>query len=270
VSKGSFGTCRLTGTIGPFVKSHIIPAALTRPAYPGGMLFQHGSGRRAQKRRTSWYDQSIVCADGERILSDLDDWGIQYLRSQRLVWSGFGSVTRIDPDVSLSDLGPDLKDYGVRKLIVDEPEMLRRFFLSLLWRASVSRLPEMCEVKLDQSDEDSLTSYIRGDTDLPLTFFPCWLTQHHQVGFTHNHTPVKQTKTFSALETLASESIPIYRFYFDGLVVHFHDVNNESRSTITESEMTVGFGNKLYVTCIPWERSAQLENLVHIARESLW
>ncbi|MBN2631660.1 MAG: hypothetical protein JXR75_14110 [Rhodobacteraceae bacterium] len=180
------------------------------------MLFQHGSGRRAQKRRTSWYDPAMVCAEGEKILSELDDCGIRYLRRERLVWSGFGPVNRVEPDVSLSDFGPELHDYGLRRLKVEDPEKLRKFFLSLLWRASVSRLPEMGEVKLDAADEEKLTSYLRGDTTLPLSFYPCWLTQHHQVGFTHNHTPVRQVKEFPGSDGSSSKSVPIYRFYFDG------------------------------------------------------
>jgi hypothetical protein len=270
VSKSNFGTCKLTGTVGPFVKSHILPASLTKPAYPGGMLFQHGSGRRAQKRRTSWYDQALVCAEGEKILSELDDWGIKYLRRERLVWSGFGPVTRIEPDVSLFDFGPELHDYGLRKLQVEDPEILRKFFLSLLWRASVSRLPEMGEVKLDVADEERLTSYLRGDSSLPLSFYPCWLTQHHQVGFTHNHTPVKQVKEIPASYGSSSKSVPIYRFYFDGLVAHFHEMGADGLPRIADNELTVGHGDQLYVSCVPWEKSAQLEKLVHIARESLW
>lgn len=270
MSKSNFGTCKLTGVIGPFVKSHILPAALTKPAYPGGILFQHGSGRRAQKRRTSWYDPSIVCADGESILSDLDDRGIKFLRSNRLVWSGFGPVSRVEPDILLSDLGPELNDYGLRKIHVEDPEALRRFFLSLLWRASVSSLPEMSEVRLSKLDEHNLTSYIRGDIALPLSFYPCWLTQHHQVGFTHNQTPVKQAKTLPALGGSPSQSVPIYRFYIDGLVAHFHEVDADGSPKITENELTVGHSSVLYISCVPWEKSAQLENLRHIARESLW
>lgn len=222
MSKSNYGTCKLTGVAGPFVKSHILPAALTKPAYSGGMLFQHGSGRRAQKRRTSWYDPSIVCAEGEKILSDLDDRGIKCLRGHRLIWSGFGPLSRVEPDLSLADIDVELSDYGVRKVLIEDPDMLRKFFLSLLWRASASNLPEMSEVKLDKPDEEALTTFIRGGSDLPLSFYPCWLTQHHQVGFIHNQTPVKQVKTIPDLEGSTSRSIPIYRFYFDGLVAHFH------------------------------------------------
>jgi len=270
VSKSNFGTCKLTGTVGPFVKSHILPASLTRPAYSGGMLFQHGSGRRAQKRRTSWYDPAMVCAEGEKLLSDLDDWGIKFLRRERLVWSGFGPINRVDPDISLSDLGPDLRDYGIRNLKVEEAESLRRFFLSLLWRASVSKLPEMHEVQLNKDDEDKLTGYLVGDEELPITFFPCWLTQHHEVGFPHNLTPIRREKIVPSIAGSPERSVNIYRFYFDGLVSHFHEIGEGDADQIARSTLTVGYGSELAVTCVPWSRSAQLENVLHLARESLW
>ena len=270
MSKPNFGTCKLTGTVGPFVKSHILPASLTRPAYAGGMLFQHGLGRRAQKRRTSWYDPAMVCTEGEKLLSDLDDWGIKFLRRERLVWSGFGPINRVEPEISLSDLGPDLHDYGMRNLKVDEAENLRRFFLSLLWRASVSKLPEMDQVQLSKDDEEKLTSYLLGNAELPITFFPCWLTQHHQVGFPHNQTPTKRVKTFPSVAGSTERSVSIYRFYFDGLVSHFHEIAENDAERIAKSPLTVGFSSELAITCIPWSRSAQLENVLHVARESLW
>lgn len=270
MSRPKFGTCKLTGIVGPYVKSHIIPAALTKPAYPGGMLFQHGSGRRAQKRRTSWYDPAMLSAEGEKVLSDLDDWGIKFLRRERLVWSGFGPINRVEPDISLSDLGPDLHDYGMRNLMVAEAENLRRFFLSLLWRASVSMLPEMDEVQLSENDQDQLASYLLGKEGLPLTFFPCWLTQHHQVGFPHNQTPIRRVKTFPSVVGSPEQAVSIYRFYFDGLVAHFHEIDEGDANRIANSPLTVGYSNELAITCIPWSRSAQLENVMHVVRESLW
>lgn len=270
MSERNRGICKLTGNLGQFVKSHILPASLTKPAYPGAMLFQHGSGLRAQKRRTSWYDAQIVCADGEKILSELDDWGIKFLRQAKLVWSGFGPANRIEPDVFLSDLGSDLSDYGIRTIAVSEPEMLRRFMLSLLWRASVSQLQEMSEVQLDKDSEEQLTRYLVGDADLPLKFFPCWLTQHHQIGFPHNQTPIKWTKAIPSINGSLERQIDIYRFYFDGLVLHFHDTSSDDADEFANCTLTVGYDSELLVTCVPWDRSAQLENLKQVAQESLW
>jgi hypothetical protein len=232
------------------------------------MLFQHGSGLRPQKRRTSWYDVSIVCKEGEQILSEIDDLGIKLLRKEKLVWSGFGPLRRIEPDIFIDNAGEALRDYGLRKVSLENVVALRKFFLSLLWRASVSNLPEMRDVKLEKVDEDALTSYLRGDTDLPLSFYPCWLTQHHEVGFIHNQTPTKGEKTFPGRDGSNPYTVLIYRFYFDGLVAHFHHSHPDDPYKFAKNSLTVGAQSELYVACVPWKRSRQLENLVGIARGS--
>lgn len=38
------GKCKLTGREGKFVKSHIIPKALTRPSVPGSKFIQKNAG----------------------------------------------------------------------------------------------------------------------------------------------------------------------------------------------------------------------------------
>lgn len=270
MSKKKIGECLLTGEFGPYIKSHILPASLTKPEFSGGMLFQHGAGRRAQKRRTSWYDPAMVVASGEKILSDLDDQGIRILRQHRLVWSGFGPATRVEPDILISDFAPDYKDYGLRKVQLSDPELLRRFFMSLLWRASASSLPEMQDVKLSQEDEHRLKSYLTSGFDLPLNFFPISLTQHHDIGFRHNHTPIRRSKKISPFGDDSSPTVPIYRFYFDGLVAHFHDLSSTQVNDSFINALILGHGTELLVSCVPWKRSAQFETLVHVAEESLW
>lgn len=192
------------------------------------------------------------------------------MRRNRLVWSGFGPVTQIETDISLSDINLELVDYGIRKINVDEPEKLRKFFLSLLWRASVSSLPEMREVKLTEDQERQLSDYLVSDSLLALEFFPCWLTQHHQIGFQHNQTPTKGFKNFPKNSISEGAGIPIFRFYFDGLIVHFHQIGQREFEQFSKNPLTVGFSNELFVTCVPWNKSAQLENIKAIAKESLW
>lgn|GEM_PF-1247502 len=254
----NFGVCKLTGDEGTFVKSHIIPKALTKPAYEGGMLFQGGDGRKPQKRRTSWYDQGIVTRKGEDVLANLDSWAIKFLRKNRLVWSGFGPVLSAAIDLDLGHIG-GMKGYGVRTIEVQKPQVLRKFCLSLLWRASVSSLPEMHEISLGSKMERKIARYIVDDWELSDEVFPCEMIQHHQVGFIHNQTPVKETKAYPT-EYGNTVEIGTYRFYIDGLVLHFGIDANKTTQKIALSEMTAGYSNQLHVTCIPWSKSRENEN----------
>jgi hypothetical protein len=66
-SKMATGICKLTGKRGNFVKAHIIPKALTRPAEKGLPFVQGGQGSRPVRRWDSWYDDHLVIQAGENI-----------------------------------------------------------------------------------------------------------------------------------------------------------------------------------------------------------
>jgi len=61
------GTCRLSGTQGKLVKSHLVPKAFTRPEEPGLPLIQGRPGQRAVRRWDSWYDAHLVTRHGENM-----------------------------------------------------------------------------------------------------------------------------------------------------------------------------------------------------------
>lgn len=86
------GRCKLTGELGPFVKAHILPKALTYPAEKGLPFAQSGRDYPPIKRWSSWYDSSIVTAAGEKTLADHDDWAIEALREHQLVWSSWNTI----------------------------------------------------------------------------------------------------------------------------------------------------------------------------------
>jgi hypothetical protein len=99
------GICKLTGVEGSFVKSHLLPNALTRQSIPGGPFIQGGDGEAPERRWTSWYDTALVTEEGEAVLSELDNWAIAQLRSHRLVWSGWGPMRAFDEGVHVAEGG---------------------------------------------------------------------------------------------------------------------------------------------------------------------
>jgi hypothetical protein len=85
------GLCKLTGHTGPFVKSHIIPQALTRPAQRNLPFWQLHPDKPPVRLWSSWYDSELVTQTGEDILTAYDTWGVDALRREKLVWGGWGS-----------------------------------------------------------------------------------------------------------------------------------------------------------------------------------
>lgn len=150
-------------------------------------------GRPATKRWSSWYDPKLVTAEGEAILRDLDAWAINELRRHKLVWSSWGDEAELrtpDHRVLLPDGG-----WGFREIEVSDPNMFRLFFLSLLWRAAASTIPDLDDVQLDDRDLQQLRDMILSGNAAPLTFYPILLMQLSTRGKPHNLTPFRRTVT---------------------------------------------------------------------------
>jgi hypothetical protein len=260
------GTCKLTGQTGKFVKSHLIPAALTRPEYAGASLVQSGRGARPTRRWSSWYDRRLVTSEGERILEHYDSWAIDQFRKHKLIWSSWGPMIKL----STLDFQPILgSHWGVRRIAGIDPKRLRLFFLSLLWRAAATDLPEFDEVSIAPDDLEQLRKMIINGDPEPLDFLPAQLTQLSTIGMVHNHGPISQVKEIPAFGGSRGYKVPIFRFYFDGLITHFHMAKAVDQPSVDElGPLIVGFAGDLVVSTVAYETSFQRENLREIMLET--
>ena len=247
-------TCKLTGKQGKFVKSHIIPKALTRPSEPGNKFIQpapNARDRRYIKRSDSWYDQTIVIREGEDYLSDLDDHAIEELRSLGLLWSSKTLRKAATPSVN--------------ELTVVEfscPNKIRRYFLSLLWRAAVSSLPEFNEVYLPEDKIEKLRKIITGEMADDLSFFPVALIQLVGKGPAHNFIPIRQK--------IGNDEKEVYRFYMNGLIAHIH-LSDPKLAVVMNPipyDHPMFVGHEQTIICqVDTMESWQLNNLSKHARE---
>lgn len=252
------GICKLTLNHGVFVKSHLIPRAFTMPMHKGMPLSQFKADERSIRRWSSWYDKSLVTKEGEKILADFDTWAISELRKHKLVWSSWG------PNRSLGSLHVpfDGTPLGMRKIEGIEPKNFRLFFLSLLWRAASSNFTEFAEVHLSQQDLERLRLMILSRETEPLSFYPAYLTQLSTIGHVHNHAPIATIMKLSGSgEDANTKSLPVFRFYFDGLIVHMHRNVSDDGYTSTLGNLTVGASETLLLLTIPYEESIQRYNL---------
>lgn len=260
------GTCKLTLRQGRFVDSHLIPKALTRADGLGPGLVQHGHGR-TERRRSSWYDNALVTVEGEAILARYDDLAIRTMRRHLLVWSGWGPARALSDVRAMpgSPLGTRRIQFADRQSAVS----LRLFLLSILWRAAASERPEFEEVTLASDDLEALRLMVLEGNPEPFEFYPASLVQLSTLGERHNHTPLAMRKPVPGAGKAEAYIEDIYRFYFDGLIVHF------SRSSIEENikrglaGMRVGEQDTLLVTTTTYEASAQAANLAVIKAEAM-
>lgn len=256
------GVCKLTGKVGPFVDAHILPKALTYPAERGLPFAQAGSNYPPIKRWSSWYDPQIVTRDGEDILAAYDDWGIAELRKHRLIWRSWGPMQAL---VTGDHYRIGASAYGLRSIVGVDGLRLRLFLLSLLWRAGVSRMGEFHEVDISEANLERLRKMLVDQDPYPLDFYSVTLTQLSTTGPIHNLAPLAQDMPLSILEP--DRTVPIFRFYLDGLVAHFYrDIKAEDLAIIADRQ--VGLGATLRVTTVSFEVSWQRENLNELMREA--
>lgn len=257
------GICRLTRKHGKFVRSHLIPQALTRPNVQGNYFIQGEPHDRPKKMNSSWYDEALVTRAGEDILARHDMWGIAELRRLKLVWSSWKNRSSLPTN----DLVSKSTFFGVRDLQCRNAARFRLFFLSLLWRAAATERPEFAGVQLSVKELETLGRMIREDDPKPLTFYPTTLLQLTEKGPTHNFPPIA-----------IDENVVIgngevwrdycFRFYFDGLVARMHRPTSKKDSATFTHNFTVGFDDRLVVQTRATEDSWQIENLAKASIES--
>jgi hypothetical protein len=229
-------------------------------------MVETGSGQRPIRRFTSWYDQGLVTAAGEAVLAQYDDWGIAELRRHRLVWSSWG------PRLALGAEDHNFffeQDWGLRRIEVTNPDQLRLFFLSLLWRAAQSRQREFSEIALSQSDLAQLRQMLVDRNPHPLNFYPTSLTQLSSIGRIHNMVPIADEKRIPPFDDVPERVIPIFRFYFDGLIAHTHNQATDGGHTAGLGALVVGAENTLTVSTVTYEASFQRKNLENLTQEAL-
>ncbi len=118
--------CRLCNEEKPLGDSHIIPKSFFPPKEPGNhrpnRLLSNKEGVYPKKSPNGVYDQTILCHDCERKFSRFDDYAQKLLlqneaRHSKIEWQG-------------ETYGFEISKYDY--------DLLKRFFISVLWRASVS------------------------------------------------------------------------------------------------------------------------------------
>jgi hypothetical protein len=261
-TKMAYGVCKLTGNSGQFVESHLIPKALSRPTVAGKYFISGGQGKPPKKSWSSWYDQGLVIRKGESILSDYDNWAIHELRRLELIWSGWSAKSSLPVETWF---GSRPEGFGLRQVECANPDKLRLFFLSLLWRAAATTRPEFREVILDPDAMELLRTMVRDGNPRPLDFYPTMLVQIVSRGDTHNFGPI--SRDYAGKYEELDVDIRAYRFYFDGLVaIMCRSINLRFEGL---APLIVGHSPSLSVQTIVWERCFQLNNMMRHRLENI-
>ena len=241
-----FGVCKLTGTSGRFVKSHLIPRALTRLSRTGEKAFEvDAQSGQLIHRVEGWYDLELVTKEGEQILAKCDDEGIRELRRSGLISSGSSNLS----------LG-NLSEFQQVHIHSNHPKHLRMFVLSLLWRAASTEIDAFKHFSFPSADRDYVGDLLlNGKTGQPNEFVTVFISLN-DVDAVHNHTPIR--------DSLAWEGtyLPFSRFYFEGLVIHIYDRTQSPDLLNAIGGGAVGFSKDFIVVRRPFGDSRQKNDLL--------
>ena len=257
------GICKLTGTRGEFVKSHIIPRAFSDRIFGQTARVQLGQlGRLPILRRTSWYDDNIVTAEGEEILQRVDGAFVKEAEELGLTWRYF-------PFSDKAKQKPlDGEDIVSIELDHSRWDRVRLFSLSLLWRAAVSRRPEFSEIWLDPIALRKLTKIVRGEIGAHEFDFPTTLVLLTEQGQPQNMTPLRQRMTVPQLTIGLKAYIKIFRFYVDGLIFHIGQKTMDRELFRCWHGRVLGVDNPLSFVGRKYVGSWQMQNLEQLVQET--
>ncbi len=140
--------CKLCGKDKKLIKAHIIPESLWPHRKHGGMQKVYSSINKYYPKRSpkGIYDTSILCEDCEKLFSPWDDYAKELLLSD------------IEKDYIIEHgkkVCFEIKDYVYPKL--------KLFFISLLWRASVSTKEFYQDVKVSNFENQLKKMIIEKD-----------------------------------------------------------------------------------------------------------
>lgn len=247
-------TCKLTEKKGVFVKSHLIPKALTRLSRVGEKAIEAGPVIGPKRKPEGWYDKQLVISEGERILESYDTAGIRELRRLGLIWSSATHCLDAAKKVSIAG------EQDLLEIACSHPKRLRMFILSLLWRAAATALPAFSHFELPEGERLFLRRLLAENSAGLVDEFCTIFTVLGGPGAQHNHTPIRDKLILNDLQLTYS------RFYFDGLVIHIYDRDASKVIYRQARALLVGFDKRLVVMSRKFNDSRQERDLIDVMR----
>jgi hypothetical protein len=200
--------CRLCLTEQNLIRAHVIPAAFFCVQRVNGeappMLLTNTRGAYTKKAPIGVYDEGILCSACENKFQKLDDYGIKVL------------LKRFDDFFHPIQQGGQIVEYessGIDQLL------LLRFFVSVLWRASVSTQSFYKRVALGPYDADAAIAVNSPHLPVPAAFAAVlsrWRTTDENDGAADGMLdPIREKLV----------GVNTYRFYFGRIVARLKASN---------------------------------------------
>jgi len=240
--------CRLCGEQRKLVNAHIVPEAFARVLRIDGetpVLISDTLNTFPKKCPIGVYDEGILCDRCEPQFSRVDDYGIQVLLKQ--FRDLFVVVNEAEKTVAFRASGVD-------------QEMLLRFFIATLWRASVSTHPFYRRVNLGPYEGFARQAIIKPSlpiSDVFAVVLSCWLTsEQHSSLTTGLMDPFRENW----------DGVNAYRMYF-GEVVAYIKVDKRPFGSPLKEYMLLS-GEQVTVIARNFDESKDFQSMIRTAQKS--
>ena len=142
--------CKFCGNDKPLIKAHVIPAGFFRRLRKGQNALEYITNKAGEYNRRSpigVYDGTIVCNECESIWRDWDDYAQKLLAEEPL-----NAQARFHDGQKIAYI---VRDFDYKKL--------KLFFISMIWRASVSSHQFFSKVSLGHFEDIAKQHIANGD-----------------------------------------------------------------------------------------------------------
>lgn len=152
------GNCKFCGDYKDLCDAHIIPKVFFRQmdGY-GSAIYSLGQVHYPKNIKVGYKDHTILCADCDNKIGILDNYG------QRVLLHMIPERELAICDRNNIQKASIVRDYNY--------DLLKAFVISLLYRASITRLPEFKLVSLGDKYETLAKHYINKPLNIPINYF---------------------------------------------------------------------------------------------------
>lgn len=240
--------CRLCSKDRSLVNAHIVPEAFFRVLRAGGetpLLITNLRGHYPKRSQIGVYDQGILCKDCESKFSSVDSYGIDVFINR------FEEIFQ-----PINHQGTSVA-FQARDI---DQELLLRFLVATLWRASVATHPYYDRVCL--GPYESVAANVVSAPEQPISgifaaVLSCWTATKERDYFTQVlMNPFREQWS----------GINAYRFYF-GRIVAYIKVSNQ-QLPMPFRELALMSQQTLSVVTRDFDKSKDLSAMIGVAKAS--
>lgn len=235
--------CQLCAQDKKLIEAHILPRSFYEPLKECGQVPQiitDKAGIYPKRSPTGVYDKEILCDGCERVFSPWDDYGRRFL------------MRKISDDAYIRDRDEKI----AYNMVQCDYHKLKLFFLSILWRAGVSKQPMFNRVQLGPYTERLRACILAADPGG---------VEDYAVALSRFDAPAEEVGILNPDKT-EYEGVNHYRLYLGGYMAIIK-VTNKKPPAFLEG-LYIAPGNDVIVLIREFRASKEFRAMINIVKKA--